>query len=67
MYHTNLSREECGIRAHGRFIADFNWNYPSAALTLAEADVNEDTIILSLTSPHFDNQMITQAYAARII
>jgi hypothetical protein len=67
MYHTNLSENSAGSIPMERFIAGFNWNYPTAALTLADADVNEDTIILSLTSPRYDNQTKTLTYAARII
>jgi hypothetical protein len=67
MYHTNLSESSAGSTPMERFIAGFNWNNPTAALTLADADVNEDTIILALTSPSYDNQTKTLTYAARII
>jgi hypothetical protein len=49
-----------------RFIAGFNWRCPNAALSLADAEEDNDTVILAITSPRYDNQTKTLTYTARI-
>ena len=49
------------------FVAAFKWRYSNASLSLLDADENEDTVILAISSPRYDNQTRTLTYTARLI
>jgi len=50
-----------------RFIAGYNWRSPNAALSLVDADENEDTVILTIAKPRYDNRTGTPVYKAKIL
>ena len=67
MYYSDPPEQIAGFYPMESFIAGFSWNYSNASLSLADADENEDTIILAISSPRYDNQTGTLTYTARII
>jgi hypothetical protein len=66
-YFSDPPEQIAGFAPMESFIAGFNWRCPNAALSLGEADENEDTVILAISSPRYDNQTGTLIYAARIL
>jgi hypothetical protein len=66
-YFSDPPEQIAGFTPMERFIAGFNWRCPNAALSLADADENEDTVILAISSPRYDNQTGTLIYTARIL
>jgi hypothetical protein len=66
-YFSDPPAQIAGFVPMERFIAGFNWNYPNASLSLADTDENEDTVILAITSPRYDNQTGMLTYTARIL
>ena len=67
MYFSNRPQQIAGFAPMDRFIAGFNWNYPNAALSLADAEENMDTVILAISSPVYNNKTGTLIYAAKIL
>jgi hypothetical protein len=67
MYYSDPPEQVAGFYTMESFIAGFRWRYSNASLSLQDADENEDTVILAISSPHYDNQTKTLSYAARII
>jgi len=67
MYYSDPPEKIAGIYPMESFITGFSWRCPNAALSLADADENEDTVILAISSPRYDNQTGTLTYTAKIL
>jgi hypothetical protein len=67
MYYSDPPEQIAGFYPMESFVAAFKWRYSNASLSLLDADENEDTVILAISSPRYDNQTGTLTYMARII
>jgi hypothetical protein len=67
MYYSDPPQQIAGFYPMESFVAGFSWSYSNASLSLADADENEDTVILAISLPRYDNRMKTLTYTARII
>jgi hypothetical protein len=65
IYFSDQPEQIAGFAPMERFIAGFCWKYPNAALSLVDADENEDTVILTVSKPLYDNKTLT--YTAKIL
>ena len=66
-YFSDPPEQIAGFSPMESFLYGFNWNYPNAALSLVDAEEDNDTVILAITSPRYDNQTRTLIYTARIL
>jgi len=66
-YFSDPPEQIAGFSPMESFLYGFNWNYPNAALSLVDAEEDNDTVILAITSPRYDNQTKTLTYTARIL
>jgi hypothetical protein len=67
MYFSDRPEQIAGFAPMEDFIAGFCWKYPNAALSLVDADENEDTVILTISKPLYDSKTRTLTYTAKIL
>jgi hypothetical protein len=67
LYFSDRPEQIAGFSPIERFIAGYNWRSPNAALSLVDADENEDTVILAISKPLYDNKTRTLTYTAKIL
>jgi hypothetical protein len=67
MYFSDPPEQIAGFASMERFIAGFCWRSPNAALSLVDADENEDTVILAISKPLYDNGTGTLTYTAQLL
>jgi hypothetical protein len=67
LYFSDRPEQIAGFAPMERFIAGFCWRSPNAALSLVDADEEEDTVILTITKPLYDNETGTLTYTAKIL
>lgn len=67
IYYSDPPQQIAGFYPMDGFIAGLSSRHYNAALSLLDADENEDTVILAISSPSYDNQTGTLTYTARII
>jgi hypothetical protein len=69
MYFSDPPEQIAGFASMERFIAGYSWRYPypNAALSLVDADENEDTVILAISKPLYDNGTGTLTYTAQLL
>ena len=67
MYYSDPPEQIAGFAPMERFIDGYGWNYPNAALSLVDAEEDNDTVILAITSLRCDNHTGTLIYTAKIL